>query len=123
MKNGLSAQPAEGKQGGSLSTKKPLEKADIVLSRNGRDEGKRFLIVDIQENYLMLADGKGRRFEKPKRKKNKHVMLEGIADDRIAGKLKDGEKVTNNEIRRALAQYAADHGEKPLLKKEGGGMQ
>ena len=113
--------------GGGHSIKKAFGKADVVISLNGRDGGKRFLIVETQDDYSMLADGKGRRIEKPKRKKNKHIKLEGTAGDRIAEKLKSGEKITNNEIRRALAQYAADHGEyspgeKPLLEKEGGGM-
>ena len=106
-----SAQPAEGTRVRRTLQKKQPKKADIVVSRNGRDEGKRFLIVEIQDDYSMLADGKGRKFEKPKRKKNKHVRLEGTAGGRIAEKLKSGEKVTNNEIRRALAQFAADHGD------------
>ena len=105
-----------------------MKKADVVISLNGRDEGKRFLVIETQGLYSLLADGKGRRLEKPKRKKNKHVMLEGVADDRIAEKLKCGEKVTNNEIRRALAQYAADHGAYTLnesaspSKEDPGGM-
>ena len=88
-----------------------IKKADVVISLNGRDKGKRFLIVGTQDDYSMLADGKGRRFEKPKCKKNKHIMLEGKANDRVSEKLISGEKVTNNEIRRALAQYAAEHEE------------
>ena len=124
-----------------------MKVADVVISLNGRDEGKRFIVIDTQDCYSMLADGKGRRLEKPKRKKSRHVKLEGTADDWIAEKLRNGEKVTNNEIRRALAQFAAGHGEyspggnspnvkadssnvrtnspggeKPLLEKEGGGM-
>jgi len=83
-----------------------IEKADVVISLNGRDEGKRFIVVGTEEEYSMLADGKGRRVEKPKRKKNKHIMLEEKADGPIAAKLIEGEKVTNNEIRRALAQPA-----------------
>ena len=89
-----------------------IEKADVVISLNGRDEGKRFLIVGIQDEYSLLADGKSRREEKPKRKKNKHIKLEGRADGPIAEKLIEGEKVTNNEIRRTLAKYAAERGEK-----------
>ena len=88
-----------------------IEKADVVISLNGRDEGKRFLIVGTEDEYSLLADGKGRRVEKPKRKKNKHLKLEGKAGGQIAAKLIGGEKVTNNEIRRTMAQYAADHGE------------
>jgi len=88
-----------------------IGKADIVKSLNGRDEGKRFLVVGIEDEYSMLADGKGRRLEKPKRKKNKHLKLEDKAGGHIAEKIIGGEKVTNNDIRRALAQYAADLGE------------
>jgi len=85
-----------------------MELADIVISLSGRDAGKRFLVVALQDEYSLIADGKGRRIESPKRKKNKHLKFEEKADSPIADKLKDGEKVTNNDIRRFFAQYAAD---------------
>ena len=89
-----------------------IDVADVVISLNGRDEGKRFLIIGTEDEYSLLADGKGRKAEKPKRKKNKHLKLEDKADGNIAAKLQNGEKVTNNEIRRALAEYVAARGEK-----------
>ena len=89
-----------------------VEKADIVLSLNGRDKDKRFLVVQVQGEYSLLVDGKGRRVDKPKRKKNKHLKLLDKYDGFIAEKILNNEKVTNNEIRRALAQYAAACGEK-----------
>jgi len=81
--------------------------ADIVISRNGRDEGKRFLVVRAEEEYSLIADGKNRRVEKPKRKKNKHLKLEEKAFGPIAEKILSGGTVTNNELKRALAAYAA----------------
>jgi len=89
-----------------------IDIADVVTSLNGRDEGKRFLVIATQDEYSMIADGRGRRAEKPKRKKNKHLKLEDKADGQIAEKLIGGEKVTNNEIRRTLVGYAAQRGEK-----------
>ena len=86
---------------------KYMEKADIVLSINGRDEGKRFLVIDTDNEYSLLADGRNRRVEKPKRKKNKHLILEDKAAGQIAQKILAGEKVTNSEIRRTLAGYSA----------------
>jgi len=86
-----------------------IEKADVVISLNGRDEGKRFLVVGTEGEYSLIADGKGRRLDKPKRKKNKHLKLEDKANGQIAAKLIDGDKITNNEIRRTLAQFAAGH--------------
>ena len=89
-----------------------IETADVVKSLNGRDGGKLFVVTGTQENYSLIADGKSRKVGKPKRKNNKHLKLEGKTDTVITGKLANGEKVTNNEIRRALAQFAADRGEK-----------
>ena len=86
--------------------------SDIVISKNGRDMGKKFFVVDTEEDYVFLADGKGRRLERPKRKKRMHVSFLTESDSRAARKLRDGERVTNSEIRRALAEHeAAQFGE------------
>jgi len=44
-------------------------KSNIVSSLAGRDKGKYFFVLKIEENFALLADGKGRKLEKPKRKK------------------------------------------------------
>ena len=98
--------------------------ADIVISLNGRDCGKRFIVVEVDGDYSLIADGKARRYEKPKRKKNKHLKLEDKADDFITDKLLEGEKVTNNEIRRFLASYAAEGRDECTAENSSeGGMQ
>ena len=84
-----------------------MKVADIVISLNGRDAGKRFIVISTEDGYSLIADGKGRRYEKPKRKKNKHIRFEEKAGGLIADKLSSGGKLTNNEIRRFLAGYAA----------------
>jgi len=91
-------------------------KADIVISINGRDAGKQFLVIGTDDGYSLIADGKGRRYEKPKRKKNKHLKFEDRSTGSIAEKLAEGSKITNNEIRRFLAEYNAE-------KNSEGGMQ
>ena len=81
--------------------------ADVVISLNGRDKNKYFIIIGCEEEYSLLADGKGRKLEKPKRKKNKHIKHDGTINNEIAEKLIKGEKITNKDIRRTLAEYAA----------------
>lgn len=88
-----------------------IEIADIVTSLNGRDKDKNFIVMAVEDEYSILVDGKGRRIDKPKRKKNKHLKLECKAEDRIAEKLRNGEKVTNNEIRLALTKFNAEQEE------------
>lgn len=89
-----------------------IQKSDIVLSLNGRDMGKLFVVIDTEDDYAMLADGKGRRLEKPKRKKCKHLSLVANRNCHAAEKLKNGSKVTNNDIRRALAEFSTETGDK-----------
>ena len=97
----------EPKENRYNSSKSGFIKADIVISINGRDAGKRFLVIGTDDGYSLIADGKGRRYEKPKRKKNKHLKFEDKATGSIKEKLEEGTKITNNEIRRFLAEYAA----------------
>jgi len=107
----------------SSSSPKSLCIADIVVSQNGRDAGKRFIVIGTDTIYSLIADGKGRKYEKPKRKKNKHLKFESKADSYISGKLERGEKITNNEIRRFLASYATiTHNENTASNDDEGGM-
>jgi len=75
---------------------------DIVISINGRDKDKHFIIIKTDSEYSLIANGKTRRIEKPKRKKCKHLKLESKADNIIVEKIKES-KLTNNELRRYLA--------------------
>ena len=86
--------------------------ADVVVSTAGRDAGQLFYVLEADDTYLMLADGKGRTIEKPKRKKRKHTNKVLRSDTRVAEKLRLGDKVLNGELRRDLAflaKYASDN--------------
>ena len=82
-----------------------IVKSDVVRSCAGRDKGQLFFVVDHDETYVYLADGKGRRLEKPKRKKRKHIELQPRRDSHVADKIRSGDKVLNSELRRELAVY------------------
>ena len=85
-----------------------VARSDIVQSIAGRDKGKLFFVLDVEGEYLLLADGKVRRLESPKRKKRKHAVFQAHCDCRAAEKIRSGEKVTNSELRRTLAQYGGE---------------
>ena len=77
--------------------------SDVVLSTAGRDQGQLFYCIGTDDQYVSLADGKGRTLDKPKRKKRKHVQKVLRAETRVANKLRAGDKVLNSELRRDLA--------------------
>ena len=70
-----------------------IAKSDLVLATAGREKGRLFFVVDVQNEYLLLADGRSRRLEAPKRKK-----------------CRSSEIITNSELRKALAVYRGEHG-------------
>ena len=86
-----------------------LCKADIVCSTAGRDQGKLFYVIGTDGVYVLIADGKERTIEHPKRKKLKHVQKVARTETHVAEKLRRGEKVLNSELRRDLAVFRRDH--------------
>lgn len=80
-----------------------VSKSDIVISMAGRDKNLFFYVVDTQDNYVLLANGKERKLENPKRKKLKHVRRVSRTETNVAAKILNGDKVLNSELRRDLA--------------------
>ena len=94
-----------------------IEPGRVVLSRQGRDEGRYFVILEVvDEQFVMMADGLTRTLTPPKQKKLKHlypqpVMVEGIVEGLNSHQLLD------SDLRKAL--NAAGFGIDQPLCKEG----
>ena len=82
--------------------------ADVVVSTAGRDAGKLFYVLEADETWLTLVNGKDRSIEKPKRKKRKHTNKVLRSETRVAAKLRNGDKVLNSELRRDLAYLSRE---------------
>ena len=82
--------------------------ADLVRSTAGRDADELFYVVDCDETFLYLANGKDRSIEKPKKKKRKHTCKVLRSETRVAEKLRTGDKVLNSELRRDLAYFSRE---------------
>jgi len=85
----------------------------IVRATAGRDKGGIFCVVgvDRERQRLLLADGKRRRAARPKQKKLGHVeaLTDHLSmyDHPAIEKLKQGQALTDKELRRALAAFRA----------------
>ena len=88
--------------------KQVISVSDVVVSTAGRDRGEWFYVIDVEDSYVLLANGKNRTLEQPKRKKIKHIEKVLRSETRVAGKLRSGDKVLNGELRRDLASLSRD---------------
>ena len=68
---------------------------EFVVSIAGHDKGSLFILIGEDGEYLLLADGKSRTVEHPKRKKKKHVraaeeisaLVEAIETGRVTNEM------------------------------------
>lgn len=83
----------------------------IVQATAGRDKGGLFCVVGVDQEgkRLLLADGRRRKLARPKAKKLGHVapLTEDPHgyDHPALQKLKQGEALSDKELRRALAAF------------------
>ena len=87
-----------------------LKEGQLVISKAGRDKGKIFVIISLEEEYVYLVDGVLRRLEKPKRKKIKHIQPTSIVDELIEAKLNNNQKMLNAEFRKTIQLYKSQLG-------------
>ncbi|MCH5154845.1 MAG: KOW domain-containing RNA-binding protein [Clostridiales bacterium] len=53
-----------------------MEIGDIVISLAGHDTGKPFIVVaKLNDNFVLIADGKSRGVENPKLKRKRHLRV------------------------------------------------
>ncbi|NMD37950.1 MAG: RNA-binding protein [Christensenellaceae bacterium] len=84
----------------------PFNVGRIVLSTQGRDKGRFFIIVEVvNDNFVLLADGDLRKLEKPKLKKIKHLRATKFIANNFIDKLNNKVLVLNSDLRKEIKHY------------------
>ena len=68
----------------------------MVLSFRGRDKGLYMAVLDTVPGGIVVADGRERPIQHPKRKNPRHVILTEFT-------VSESSMATNRELRRALS--------------------
>lgn len=94
-----------------------VEPGRVVKSRQGRDEGRCFVILQVvDDQFVMMADGLTRKLAHPKKKKLKHLYLKPVLVEGITEGLQS-HQLLDSDLRKAL--NAAGLGIDQPLCKEG----
>lgn len=86
-----------------------IKVGSIVRSKAGRDKGDLFIVLSLEDNYVYMANGDLRKVDRPKKKKLRHLQGTGEVSEFVMNKLSLGGKVTNSEVRKALAQTGGNN--------------
>ena len=80
----------------------------VVLSTQGRDEGRYFIVLEvIDEQFVLMADGLTRRLAHPKKKKVKHLRPKPIVVEVDGAKLPN-RHLQDSDLRTALAAHGLE---------------
>ncbi|NLG57385.1 MAG: RNA-binding protein [Clostridiales bacterium] len=73
-----------------------------VISRMGRDKGRVFVVLcEVDADFVLVADGRGRSVHSPKRKRRKHLMPTSHEFPEITALNEQG-RLTDHALRMAL---------------------
>ena len=78
----------------------------FAVSKAGHDKDSIYVIIKEEADMVYLADGRHKPLEKPKKKNKKHIqVIRKESDDILREKLLRGQRIYNEEIRRAIGGF------------------
>lgn len=81
----------------------------FAKSKAGHDKGQLYIIVKEENEYVYLADGKGKTLEHPKKKKKKHIqIINKYYDEALCEKFRQSVPIQDEEIKRAIKLIFAE---------------
>ncbi len=85
-----------------------MEAGRVVLSIQGRDAGRYFVILQvIDEQFVLMADGLTRKIAHPKKKKVKHLRPKPILVN-VDGATLPNKHLQDSDLRKALEAHGLD---------------
>lgn len=82
----------------------------FATSKAGHDKDQLYVIVDCDEKFVFLCDGKYKTLASPKKKSRKHIQsINSKVEEGLYTKLVNREKVYDEEIKYALRIYNEAH--------------
>ena len=79
-----------------------MKTGDVVISKKGKYDGQYFFVIDVEEGFALLADGKTRKADHPKRKNISHLDVTGQWSESVAQRLKSGKNAIDALMRAEL---------------------
>jgi large subunit ribosomal protein L14e len=76
----------------------------LVKSLQGRDKGNHYLVIGFEGERVLLADGRGRSVDRPKKKNPKHLQPYRCVSDGIKEIIRQG-KLSDTELRNILNTF------------------
>ena len=83
----------------------PIIPGSVVVSKAGRDQGRVFAVIqEVDQDFVLVANGKLRTMERLKKKRRKHLKPTGAVIAALCDRLSGGEQIQDHELRAWLRE-------------------
>ena len=73
----------------------------FAVSKAGHDQGQMYVVLKEEGDSVLLADGRLKTIESPKKKKHIQLVKTGLEEDLVI-KIKNQQPINNEEIKAAI---------------------
>ena len=77
----------------------------LAVSKAGHDKGRLYVVINADQEYVYLADGKNRSVCQPKKKKQKHIQINYHIPMVLAKALETEQELKDEQIKKAIKDY------------------
>lgn len=82
------------------------EIGQIVKIVRGRDQGKYAVVIGYEgDRFALIADGKKRKFDNPKKKNFIHLEPQDELASEVVDSMSESGRVTNGKLRHVIRRY------------------
>jgi ribosomal protein L14E/L6E/L27E len=80
-----------------------LELGQVVISKQGKDVGRTYVVVGVADSRVLLADAQKFNVTSPKRKNPKHLQPMRLIIDEVRKKVEEGQNIDHGRFRYLLS--------------------
>jgi len=80
-----------------------LKLGQVVISKQGKDVGRIYVVVEVAEGRVFLADARKFNVMRPKRKNPKHLQPMRLVIEEVRKKAEEGRNIDHGRFRYLLS--------------------
>ena len=93
-----------------------IKPGEFVIANAGKEKGKCFVVLSVENQFLYLCNGKNRKVSNPKKKQIKHVLKAGAYDEEIIRSISGG-NLADRQIRRSISAFQGNLTAESIIKE------
>ena len=85
-----------------------IQAGKVVISKMGHDKNHVYVVVEVNNSYVLVVDGKSKTLDKPKKKNIKHIQMVNYKYDELVTK-ENNDLLRDEDVKRFIKLFIKEH--------------